>query len=151
LRGRSVDFENRLIHFTHVVYRNRLIPGLKETRKRRRRRQLSVGLCNFLAQVLEDLMAESEFRRPDDFIFHRPDGRPVEPKVFREEILYPAMERAGIPVQARATGLHLFRHHGWIAVEQKDGGFKTRAGAARTRRHWNNSRRLHACRFRDRT
>jgi integrase len=69
LRRRSIDADNRLIHFTHVVYRNRLIPGLKETRKRRRRRQLAVGLCDLLARVLEDLMAESEFRRPDDFLF----------------------------------------------------------------------------------
>jgi integrase len=52
LRRRSIDFENRLIHFTHVVYRNRLIPGLKETRKRRRRRQLAVGLSDLLARIL---------------------------------------------------------------------------------------------------
>ncbi|PYS07635.1 MAG: hypothetical protein DMG15_29800 [Acidobacteria bacterium] len=60
--------------------------------------------------MLEELIDESEFRGPDDFLFHRPDGRPVEPKVFREDILYPAMGRAGIPVESRATGLHLFRH-----------------------------------------
>lgn len=115
LRRRSIDADNRLIHFTHVVYRNRLIPGLKETRKRRRRRQLAVGLCDLLGRVLEDLMAESEFRGPDDFLFHRPDGRPVEPKVFREEILYPPMNRAKIPVESRATGLHMFRHTaGWL-------------------------------------
>ena len=56
LRQRSIDFDNRLIHFTHVVYRNRLIAGLKETRKRRRRRQLAVGLSELLARVLEELI-----------------------------------------------------------------------------------------------
>jgi len=74
------------------------------------RQQLAVGLSELLARLLEDLMAESEFCSPDDFLFHRPDGRPVEPKVFREEILYPAMARAEIPVEKRATGLPLFRH-----------------------------------------
>jgi integrase len=107
-----------------VVYRNRLIPGLKETRKRRRRRQLAVGLSDLLARVLEDLMAESEFRQPDNFLFHRPDGRPVEPKVFREEILYPAMARAEIPVEKRATGLHLFRHTAGSLLEKKTGDIK---------------------------
>jgi integrase len=34
-------------------------------------------------------MAKSDFCRPDDFLFHRPDGRPVELNVFREDILYP--------------------------------------------------------------
>ncbi len=43
LRRRSIDFQNRLIHFTHVVYRNRLLPGLKETRRRQRRRKMTVG------------------------------------------------------------------------------------------------------------
>ena len=124
LRRRSIDFENRLMHFTHVVYRNRLIPGLKETRKRRRRRQLAVGLCDLLGRVLEDLMAESEFRGPDDFLFHRPDGRPVEPKVFREDILYPAMERVGIPVESRATGLHLFRHTAGSLLNKKTADLK---------------------------
>jgi integrase len=124
LRRRSIDFDNRLIHFTHVVYRNRLIPGLKETRKRRRRRQLAVGLCDLLARVLGDLMEESEFRRPDDFVFHRADGQPVEPKVFREDILHPAMERAKIPVQARTTGLHMFRHTAGSLLNKKTADLK---------------------------
>src|SRR5207249_4018401 len=124
LRQRSIDFDNRLIHFTHVVYRNRLIAGLKETRKRRRRRQLAVGLSELLARVLEELIDESEFRGPDDFLFHRPDGRPVEPKVFREDILYPAMGRAGIPVESRATGLHLFRHTAGSLLNKKTADLK---------------------------
>src|SRR5437660_12913476 len=66
----------------------------------------------------------SEFRGPDDFLFHRPDGRPVEPKVFREDILYPAMERAKIPVESRATGLHLFRHTAGSLLEKKTGDIK---------------------------
>ena len=59
----------------------------------------------------------SEFRGPDDFLFHRPDGRPVEPKVFREDILYPAMDRAGIPLESRATGPTSVSSHRRIAVE----------------------------------
>ena len=107
-----------------MVYRNRLIAGLKETRKRRRRRQLAVGLSELLARVLEELIDESEFRGPDDFLFHRPDGRPVEPKVFREDILYPAMGRAGIPVESRATGLHLFRHTAGSLLNKKTADLK---------------------------
>ncbi len=124
LRRRSIDFDGRLIHFTHVVYRNQLIPRLKETRKRRRRRQLAVGLSDLLARVLGDLMEESEFRSPDDFLFHRPDGRPVEPKVFREDILYPAMKRAGIAVESRSTGLHLFRHTAGSLLNKKTSDLK---------------------------
>jgi len=83
-----------------------------------------VGLGDLLARVLEDLMTESEFKSPDDFLFHRPDGRPVEPKVFREDILYPAMSRARIPVESRATGLHLFRHTAGSLLEKKTGDIK---------------------------
>jgi site-specific recombinase XerD len=52
------------------------------------------------------------------------DGRPVEPKVFREEILYPAMERAGIPVEKRATGLHMFRHTAGSLLNKKTADLK---------------------------
>jgi site-specific recombinase XerD len=81
-------------------------------------------LAGRTSNVLGDLMEESEFRGPDDFLFHRSDGRSVEPKVFREDILYPAMKRAGILVESRATGLHLFRHTAGSLLNKKTADLK---------------------------
>jgi hypothetical protein len=99
-------------------------------------------LAGRTSNVLGDMMEESEFRGPDDFLFHRSDGRPVEPKVFREDILYPAMKRAGILVESRATGLHLFRHTAGSLLNKKTADLAG-TGAVGTRRHRHDRRRLH--------
>src|SRR5436190_12314689 len=55
---------------------------------------------------------------------HRSDGRPVEPKVFREDILYPTMKGAGILVESRASGLDLFRHTAGSLLNRKTADLK---------------------------
>ena len=48
---------------------------------------------------------------PDDFVFCRSehDRRPLDPDYVRREILYPALQRAGVERISRASGFHAFR------------------------------------------
>jgi integrase len=49
-------------------------------------------------------------KRDEDFIFTRSDGRPHDPDLFREQVLYPALKAAGILIKKRQNGFHAFRH-----------------------------------------
>jgi integrase len=69
-------------------------------------------LVHIRASVVELLKAHREssiFNRNEDFIFSRSDGRPYEEDHLRN-ILYPALQRAGIKREPRWYGFHLFRH-----------------------------------------
>ena len=64
-------------------------------------------------RIVDELIAHrngSSFTEPDDFIFCRSDGSPLDPDHLRRQVLYPAMERAGIQRTKRAHGFHVFRH-----------------------------------------
>ena len=65
------------------------------------------------ASVVELLKAHREastFKRDEDFIFARSDGRPYDQDHLRNVVLYPALQRAGIKQEPRSYGFHLFRH-----------------------------------------
>lgn len=42
--------------------------------------------------------------------FAAPRGSRITPDVLRKDVLYPALDRIGIPRSARAAGFHTFRH-----------------------------------------
>jgi len=52
----------------------------------------------------------TEWGRPEDFIFCRSDGRPLDPDYLREQVLYPVLHVAGINRKARENVFHAFRH-----------------------------------------
>ena len=57
--------------------------------------------------VLRDHMESAPFQGPEDFLFHKNDGSPVDPDVFRSDVLYPALRQLEIPILRRASG---FQH-----------------------------------------
>lgn len=63
-----------------------------------------------LATLLAEHRCRTEWNRDEDFIFTRSDGRPHDPDLFREQVLYPALKSAGIEVKPRMNGFHAFRH-----------------------------------------
>jgi integrase len=74
--------------------------------------------------VLRDHMESSTFQGPEDFLFHKNDGSPVDPDVFRSDVLYPAMRRLGIPILRRASGFHMFRHTAASLINKETGNMK---------------------------
>jgi len=59
-----------------------------------------------LTELLRLHQELSRFQRPDDFVFCREDGPPLDPDHLRNQVLYPAMDRAGIKRIPRAHGYH---------------------------------------------
>jgi integrase len=110
LRWMDIDFDSKLIRKTHVVYRGKLIEGLKQTRRTGKPRKHTVGMAPIVEQILRMHQGVTLFNKPENFVFCREDGRPLDPDHVRRYVLYPAMEAATIPVVKRESGLHLFRH-----------------------------------------
>ena len=63
-----------------------------------------------LIDELANRQESSDFNSAEDFIFCRPDGAPLDPADLRREVLYPAMDRAGIKRAARTHGFHILHH-----------------------------------------
>ena len=69
-------------------------------------------------------MESSPFQRPEDFLFHKSDGSPVNPDVFRNDVLYPALRQLGIPIVRRGSGFHMFRHTAASLINKETGNMK---------------------------
>ena len=68
--------------------------------------------------------ANSNHNSPEDFVFCKEDGTPLNPDVLRRDVLYPALDRLGIARTSRAAGFHTFRHSAATIVNQKTGNLK---------------------------
>ena len=53
-----------------------------------------------------------------------PFGSPVDPDVFRNDVLYPVLRQLGIPIVPRATGFHMFRHTAASLINKETGNMK---------------------------
>lgn len=67
---------------------------------------------------------KSKFVRPEDFVFSKIDGSLVDPDFLRRNVLYPAMDKAGIDRGLRTHGFHIFRHTGGSIVRAQTGDIK---------------------------
>jgi len=111
LRWQDIDFENKMIHKRNVVYRGKLVEGLKETsRKSGKLRRHSIGMSDLLKRILEEHRAASPFKQSNHFVFCRPEGTALDPDHIRRSVLYPALEAAEIPITKHGSGLHQLRH-----------------------------------------
>src|SRR3954463_6174590 len=90
----------------------------------RKPRQHQVLIPETLEMVLRDHMESSLFQGPEDFLFHKDDGSPVDPDVFRSAELYPALRQLGIPILRRASGFHMFRHTAASLINKETGNMK---------------------------
>jgi integrase len=59
-----------------------------------------------------------------DFVFSKPNGMPFNPDVLQRDVLYPALDRLGIPRTCRASGFHTFRHSAATIINQQTGNLK---------------------------
>ena len=90
---------------THGIYNGRLVDGVKTARSSK-----PLKLARVLTLMLEEHRGSSEWKEPEHFIFARSDGKPFDPSFLREQVLSPALKKAGIEPAKRTHGFHLFRH-----------------------------------------
>ena len=62
--------------------------------------------------------------RPQDFVFCKSDGSPLQPDLLRREVLYPTLDRRHIPRSLRSAGLHTFWHSAGSFVNAETGNLK---------------------------
>jgi integrase len=110
LRWQDIDFTGKLISKENVVYRGKLVEGLKQTKRNGAVRKHKIGMSDSLIGVLSMHRAQTIYTKPEDYVFCREDGSPLDPDHLRRSVLYPALEAAGINREAWGSGLHMFRH-----------------------------------------
>jgi site-specific recombinase XerD len=81
-------------------------------------------MSKWLVQAIEEHRQRSFHTEPDDCVFCDAAGRPLDPAVIRKQVIYPALDRAGIPRVKRGSGLHLFRHTAASLEHQQTGSIK---------------------------
>jgi len=106
LRWFNLDFPSRSLSITHNLWRGQLVtPKTRASEK-------TFRLPRPVLAVLETHRAVCSRTAPEDFIFSRLDGRPLDQDLLREQIYYPALKAAGIQPEPRTHGFHLLRHSG---------------------------------------
>jgi integrase len=118
LRWLNIDFFRHELSITNSIWRGRLTTPKTKASERLLR------LPEQMLQMFFDHRQESAFQADSDFIFPRPDGRPLDPDVLREWVLYPAMNKAGIERDAYSHGFHVFRHTAGSILYEKTGRMK---------------------------
>jgi integrase len=70
----------------------------------------TINLCAVLVSALKRHREAAERKKSNDFVFCKKHGFPFDPDVLRKAVLYPILDRLGIPRPAGASGFHAFRH-----------------------------------------
>lgn len=118
LEWRHVDFAERTLRIEQSLWQGQLVPP--KTRESRR----TIPFGDALAASLNEHLRESAFIGPQDFVFCRADGSPINPDVLRKDVLYPTLDRLGIRRFSRASGFHAFRHSAASFVNRETGNLK---------------------------
>jgi integrase len=118
LTWQDVDLEGRKIRVSKSLDRGVVIPRTKTRTKQMRH------IPEVLFQYLQRHRVMSKFVGPGDFVFCRLDGSAWDPDHVRQSVLYPAVDRAGIPRLPRSSGFHAFRHAGSSIINEATGDLK---------------------------
>jgi integrase len=102
LAFRWCDLRENVLSIEHSIWR-RLQDWTKTAKSKQR-----VAVPPALAILLGEHRQESAWNRDEDFIFTRSDGRPHDPDLFREQVLYPALKRRGARLRNVKTDSTLF-------------------------------------------
>jgi integrase len=118
LQWKRIDFDARTLEIRQSLWEGELVTPKTEG---------SVRLIYFGPSLLAALVAQkqnSNHNTPEDFVFCKEDGSPLNPDMLRRDVLYPTLDRLGIARTRRAAGFHTFRHSAATIVNQKTGNLK---------------------------
>jgi integrase len=118
LHWKHVDFESKKLEIKQALWEGELVLPKTEG---------SVRVIYFGPSLLGAFTSQrqnSNHNDPNDFVFCKEDGSPLNPDVLRRDVLYPTLDRLGITRISRAAGFHTFRHSAATIVNQKTGNLK---------------------------
>jgi integrase len=118
LHWKHVDFESQKLEIKQALWEGELVLPKTEG---------SVRVIYFGPSLLGAFTSQrqnSNHNDPNDFVFCKEGGSPLNPDVLRRDVLYPTLDRLGITRISRAAGFHTFRHSAATIVNQKTGNLK---------------------------
>jgi integrase len=118
IRWQDIDWTNARLALSKNVWRGRVQESTKTGAVVVRH------LPEALLAALKMHRQKSKFVRPEDYVFTKSDGSLVDPDFLRRNVLYPAMDKAGIDRGLRTHGFHIFRHTGGSIVRAQTGDIK---------------------------
>jgi len=118
LQWKHIDLADRRLEIRQTLWEGQLLPPKTAGSSR----TIYFGQGLFTALTIQK--QNSKYIAPEDFVFCKADGKPLNPDVLRRDVLYPLLDRLGIPRTARAAGFHTFRHSAASIVNQETGNLK---------------------------
>jgi integrase len=118
LQWKHVDLKNRTMRIQQSLWQRQLVSPKTSGSVR------TVPFGDGLAQPLLEHRQNAVNKQPDDFVFCRRDGTPLNPDVLRKDVLYPVLDRLGIPRSSGASGFHTFRHSAASFINAQTGNLK---------------------------
>jgi len=118
LQWKHVDLSNRTLRIQQSLWQRQLVSPKTSGSVR------TVPFGDGLAQPLLEHHQNAGNRQPEDFVFCKLDGTPLNPDVLRKDVLYPALDRLGIPRASGASGFHTFRHSAASFINAQTGNLK---------------------------
>jgi integrase len=118
LQWKHVDLNTRTMRIEQSLWQRQLVSPKTSGSVR------TVPFGDGLAQPLLEHQQNTVNKQLEDFVFCKRDGTPLNPDVLRKDVLYPALDRLGIPRASGASGFHTFRHSAASFINAQTGNLK---------------------------
>ncbi len=118
LQWKHVDFEGQKLRIEQSLWHEQLVsPKTPESTR-------TIPFGQILNWALKGHSQNSAHTRPEDFVFVKRDGSSLHPDLLRRDVLYPVLDRLGIPRTSRSAGFHTFRHSAGSFINAQTGNLK---------------------------
>lgn len=118
LQWKYVDLQSKMLRVAHSLWKKQLVAPKTALSARH------IPLGQVLATALTAHWKSSFFTEPENFVFCKQDGTPLNPDVLRKDVLYPVLDRLNIPRPKGAAGFHCFRHSAASLINAETGNLK---------------------------
>lgn len=118
LQWKNVAFDKQSLEIRQALWEGELLSPKTEGSVR------TIFFGPALLDALTNQKKHSKHIEAEDFVFCKPDGKPLNPDVLRRDVLYPVLDRLGISRASRSSGFHTFRHSAASIVNQQTGNLK---------------------------
>jgi integrase len=118
LQWKHIDFSSAKLRIEQSLWNGQLVsPKTKGSIR-------TIPFGEVLRQTFVLHRQNSLHTQPENFVFSKSDGSPLQPDRLRRDVLYPALDRLQIPRSLRSEGFHTFRHSAGSFVNVETGNLK---------------------------
>jgi integrase len=118
LQWKHINLDGRKLRIEQSLWHGQIVPPKTPGSVR------TIHIGDVLAGALAKHHMSARHQGPEDFVFCKEDGTPLHPDVLRKDVLYPILDRLGIPRISGASGFHTFRHSAASILNEQTGNLK---------------------------